>query len=155
VRSLADLLARTVETRDGCLEWQGNISMQGYGRCWMDGRLELCHRAAYLLTRGELPEVVRHTCDNSACCNPQHLRAGTDGDNVRDMVARGRHYWAKRTHCKNGHEYSPENTKWRNNGRSEFRVCRACIREDSQQRRDRERRRHADGNAQALDAEGK
>jgi hypothetical protein len=34
--------------------------------------------------------VVRHDCDNRACCNPRHLRKGTRLDNYRDMVMRKR-----------------------------------------------------------------
>ena len=35
-------------------------------------------------------EVVRHTCDNRACCNPAHLVKGFQIDNVRDCIDRGR-----------------------------------------------------------------
>lgn len=35
-------------------------------------------------------EVARHTCDNPACCRPDHLVVGTQADNVRDRVERGR-----------------------------------------------------------------
>ena len=54
----------------------------------------LIHRIAWEAHNAEpIPEgmVVMHTCDNRACFNPQHLRLGTQSDNIRDCVSKGRH----------------------------------------------------------------
>jgi hypothetical protein len=55
------------------------------------------HRAVWEQFNGPIPPhdsahgfVVMHTCDRRACCNPAHLRLGTQLDNVRDMDAKGR-----------------------------------------------------------------
>jgi len=57
----------------------------------------LAHRAVWEVINGPIPEgeghhgtVVLHICDNRLCCNPAHLRLGTQADNVRDMDAKGR-----------------------------------------------------------------
>ena len=58
----------------------------------------LLHRAAYEIHYAEpIPEgmVVMHTCDNPSCCNPHHLRLGTQAENVRDCVQKGRRYRGK------------------------------------------------------------
>lgn len=41
---------------------------------------------------GPIPtgSVIRHTCDERACINPSHLILGTQADNMRDKVLRGR-----------------------------------------------------------------
>ena len=31
-----------------------------------------------------------HTCDNPECCNPAHLRIGTQRENIADMHTKGR-----------------------------------------------------------------
>src|SRR3546814_4096393 len=39
------------------------------------------------------------------------LFAGTQGDNIRDAAAKGRMAGQQQTHCKHGHEFTPENTR--------------------------------------------
>ena len=55
------------------------------------------HRYSYTLFKGDIPEglVIRHTCDNPACINPDHLKPGTQKDNVHDMFERNRFRDAK------------------------------------------------------------
>lgn len=48
------------------------------------------HRAVFLDSNGYLPPVVRHTCDNPRCINPEHLIPGTIADNNTDRADRGR-----------------------------------------------------------------
>ena len=76
-------------SKDGCWEWAGSLNHGGYGQ-W--GEVYGVHRIAWSLTNGEIPKgmVVRHDCDNPPCCNPEHLRLGTQADNVKDMRDRGR-----------------------------------------------------------------
>jgi len=48
------------------------------------------HQAAYLLTYGTRAALIRHRCANNGCCNPAHLRAGTQHENMLDRHARRR-----------------------------------------------------------------
>lgn len=71
-----------------CWEWRGAANTKGYGR-WQG---LLAHRVAYTLVNGPIPSglVIRHRCDNPACCNPRHLEVGTQAENVTDCVTRFR-----------------------------------------------------------------
>jgi hypothetical protein len=77
---------------DGCWMWTGCVNRHGYGIINTGERNELAHRVAYELTNGRmLPgEYCLHRCDNPSCCNPSHLFTGTQRDNVKDMVSKGR-----------------------------------------------------------------
>ena len=65
----------------------------GYGYPKRNQKCILAHRWSYehhydvLLTPAV---IIRHTCDNPACCNPLHLLPGTQADNVQDAVRRNR-----------------------------------------------------------------
>lgn len=78
----------------GCWLWGGEKAVKRYGAFSLGQGLKTMssHRYSYLRFKGEIPEglVVRHTCDVKNCVNPDHLILGTNEDNVRDKVERGR-----------------------------------------------------------------
>lgn len=76
-----------------CWEWQAARNSHGYGHFKLYGTMMSAHRYAFYLKHQRYPNkgmVVRHTCDNPGCVNPDHLLEGTQRDNANDMVARGR-----------------------------------------------------------------
>ena len=83
------LYTNAQQTDDGCL-FKGNSA--DYGSVQHDGKTMRSHRLAYELEHGEIPEgmVVMHTCDNPGCFNPEHLKVGTQAQNMADMRAKGR-----------------------------------------------------------------
>lgn len=76
----------------GCLEWQKYIRPAGYGQMGVGGKVLDVHRISYVLEHDDIPEgmSVLHHCDNRPCFHPDHLYAGTQADNMRDMWARDR-----------------------------------------------------------------
>ena len=74
---------------------------QGYHVVTFRGYRTRAHRLAYMITKGngEIPKgfIVRHSCDNRSCINPDHLLLGTKQDNMNDMVNRKRsNHWQDR-----------------------------------------------------------
>lgn len=72
-----------------CVEMKASHTA-GYARVTYDGKRVFAHRLVFFQTYGYWPDVCRHTCDNPPCVNPEHLVDGTHGDNIRDMMERGR-----------------------------------------------------------------
>ena len=86
-----------VAGREECWQWFGNFNKDtGYGKFQVsrESKLKkyLAHRVAYRLTKGEIPEGVNilHTCDHRSCVNPNHLKLGTQHDNIQDRKERNR-----------------------------------------------------------------
>jgi hypothetical protein len=121
-----------VKKTDGCWQWTGAATPDGYGflaRAINGERHPLrAHRFSWELHRGPVPEGlwVLHRCDNPRCVNPDHLFLGDRTANMRDCAAKGRIRGGgpRKTVCIRGHEYTPDNLRWSKGRRS----CRACER---------------------------
>lgn len=103
-RSAIDRLMSKIDVAgpDECWMWRGasngergNFQLDTYTRRYTNSA-----RATYLLLVGPVSAelVVRHTCDVGLCCNPRHLVPGTQADNMRDRVERGRSRLGKLPH---------------------------------------------------------
>lgn len=114
---------------DDCWIWTGSRNQLGYGQMTYRYERLAAHRVSlelaghYLVTGMD----VDHLCRNPSCVNPAHLEQVTHRENVLrgalGAVSKARH--AARTHCKNGHEFTVENTRVDKRG---SRICRACQR---------------------------
>jgi hypothetical protein len=95
-----------------CWPWTAYRDRFGYGS-YRELTTEVAHRVAYQLTNGPVPRgtVVRHQCDNPACCNPAHLLAGSHATNVADRVARRRSATAANGRWKGGRPRRESNSR--------------------------------------------
>lgn len=77
---------------NSCWPFLRSKNRDGYGHVWVEGRLESAHRFAFMVSTGPIPAglSVLHSCDNPSCCNPAHLRIGSQYDNVQDREDRNR-----------------------------------------------------------------
>lgn len=82
-----------------------------YGRFSFNGTKIQAHRAAYLATHGEIPDglLVLHRCNNPKCINPEHLKIGTQVENMADRSRAGRHWLQKNPELSSIHKLNAEN----------------------------------------------
>jgi Autographiviridae endonuclease len=75
-----------------CKIWTKAVDGNGYGKIHRQGKFWKAHRYAWTLKFGKIPEgmLVLHKCDNPRCYNIAHLFLGTQSDNLKDAVAKGR-----------------------------------------------------------------
>lgn len=83
---------------DACWNWTASTTSKGYGQFRIGERNYRAHRLMAAFAFGNIDDdgsasrgrVVMHACDNPKCCNPKHLRLGTQKDNMIDMDRKGR-----------------------------------------------------------------
>ena len=124
-------------SKDECWVWL-NGRCKGRGKFYCGGKLLPAYRVAWEIHHNQrFPEglIPMHICNNGSCVNPHHIVPGTYSDNTRMAVADGihpmgqRHHNGAKTHCKHGHEYTPENSLvwYPESGRKQCLEC-ACKR---------------------------
>ena len=96
MKTLSEILSYTkLNEKTMCMEWQRCLNTDGYPRMGVSGNSNIkVHRLVYELVHNKdiTGLVVRHTCDNPKCINPEHLLEGTASDNAKDRDERGRTY---------------------------------------------------------------
>lgn len=90
-RQVQRFWGRVIKT-EGCWEWVGARNHHGYGVVAISGRMKRAHRVSFAISVGTIPDGlnVLHACDNPPCVRPDHLRVGSQKDNMRDASAKKR-----------------------------------------------------------------
>jgi hypothetical protein len=115
---------------NGCWKWIGGASGSDrrgpYGHFWLNGKTVIAHKYSYERHRGPVPkgkQLDHIKCNFRLCVNPWHVEPSTARSNTLRSNSVSSLNLAK-THCLNGHPFSPENTYLTDKGR----CCRTCAR---------------------------
>lgn len=87
-----------IEDENGCWIWQRACKGKevanggGYGCLRIEGKLIGAHCYSYEMEFGPIPEGMQilHSCHNTKCVNPMHMRTGTNDENQLDSAMAGR-----------------------------------------------------------------
>ena len=109
-----------------CWLWTGSVTKRGYGQCTFGKKVRAAHQVAWELSMGPMPEGLEpdHLCQTRSCVNSDHLEWVTHRENLlrsNGVTAQN----ARKTHCKYGHAFTPENTRTDSKG---YRGCWICRR---------------------------
>lgn len=106
---------------NACWEWRPSIESGWYGSF----RGVPTHRQAYIFVHKILGKDAKvcHSCDNPPCCNPNHLWAGSQADNVRDMMEKGRGWSRGRPGGRKGGRPRKLTDAQVSNARKRYRAC--------------------------------
>ena len=135
-----DRFMAKVHKTDDCWIWTAAKDTAGYGRFWDGSRITGAHQWAHRTFIGPIPDDydIDHLCRVRVCVNPKHLEAVTRRENLLRANGIGVINAAK-THCPQGHEYSPSNIYQHKTGRR----CKTCC--DSRMKQYRKTRKAISG----------
>lgn len=128
--------SRTITLKNGrSRRWPESIlkpfkNSDGYLRVelWKNNKQQtrFVHRLVLEAFVGEAPPGTQacHWNDTPENNRLENLRWGTKSENTLDSVRNGSHHEAIKTHCKRGHEFTPQNTLPQSGKKG--RKCRTC-----------------------------
>lgn len=120
-----------ISLENKCWNYIGSVDKDGYGMFRLYDKTYRTHRLSYLLFKGEIPQnyVIDHICSNRKCCNPDHLEAVTNSENIKRGDTGKNNHQSLKEYCPKGHKYTPENTYINPKGSRECMICKTANRQ--------------------------
>jgi len=118
-----------------CWIWNGTFTRKGYGRKGSGAKYKSMHQWQWEEKFGPVPDglVLDHLCGVRICCNPDHLEAITNEENIRrGRAGRNNPY---RERCKRGHLRSEGGSYWIKKNGKDYPICVPCQKERYQKLR--------------------
>ena len=116
-----------VRKTETCWIWEGAQYKDEYGQFHWQGKLRrAAHQVSFFLTNGYWPQnEIDHTCHNTLCVRPDHLRDVTHVVNINNRKCS--------LICKYGHPLADPNLYYYNRtGVGRVRRCLACLMRERQ-----------------------
>jgi len=122
--TVARFMAKVAQPAHGgaCWVWTGWRNVGGYGMFRVKGKDRPAHQIAWeIANKVQFPagKFALHGCDNPPCVNFDHIRPGTQSENIIEARAKGRftQHRKRKDKCSRGHDYSIYGNR---------QVCRTC-----------------------------
>lgn len=111
----------------GCWVWTSVQYHAGYGKFHNGTTMIGAHRWSYMHFKGPIPPglEIDHLCRVRLCVNPDHLEAVTRVENLRRANPAAWRRGPRHSHCRRGHEFTPDNIALDSRGQ---RLCLTCKR---------------------------
>jgi len=111
-------------SKNSCWEWKASKNKCGYGCFTIKNKAYLSHRFIFEYYHGQIcPDLtIHHICNNRSCVNPKHLKQVPIKENIFYSPFTIASINSKKTHCPQGHEYTPENIYIQKGGK----YCKIC-----------------------------
>lgn len=113
-----------IELTGFCWLWRGYVDKHGYGYASWEGKSPRAHRIVFETLVGTIPQGLQldHLCRIRNCVNPCHLEPVSCKENLSRSHNTQATVNTRKTHCAQGHEYTPENTSQEKSQRA----CKTC-----------------------------
>lgn len=101
-RHIEKCYEKNIIRKEGCWDWKKKSNRSNpYIEAKRGGSKIPIHRFSWIKMNGSIPDgmCVLHICDNPRCSRPEHLFLGSNDDNIRDMIKKGRNAKGSKHGC--------------------------------------------------------